>query len=276
MNKELYRNRRAKILLGLILAFGAVLWMLPFVWMILSSFKTDMEIMQFPPKIFPVKASWDNFRELFQAFDFGTYLRNTLLVVGFSFVGMFFNAMAGFGFAKYKFKGRETLFFLVLATMMIPGQVTMIPVYLIMNTIKLTNTMPGIILPGLVGAYGIFLFRQFMSTISEELLESARLEGASEWYIFTRIVLPISKPVLAVQGIATFIGGWNSFLWPLIMANDEKYYTLSVGLQLLKGQYANNYALQMAGSTFMVIPIIIIFVLLQKYILEGYNVSGNK
>lgn len=276
MTKELQGNRRIKIVMGIALALGALVWMLPFIWMILSAFKTDGEIMQFPPKILPEQATWENFKQLFSAFDFTIYLRNTLIVVAFSFLGMLFNAMAGFGFAKYKFKGREPLFYLVLATMMIPGQVTMIPVYLIMNSMGLTNTMPGIILPGLIGAYGIFLFRQFMSTISNELLESARLDGASEWFIFTRIVMPISKPVLAVQGIATFIGGWNSFLWPLIMANDEKYYTLSVGLQLLKGQYANNYALQMAGSTFMVVPIIIIFMFLQKYILEGYNVSGNK
>ncbi|MGX7164058.1 carbohydrate ABC transporter permease [Enterococcus massiliensis] len=276
MNKELQNNRRVKIVLGIALALGAIVWMLPFVWMLLSSFKTDMEIMKFPPKILPEHASWDNFKELFSAFDFAVYFKNTMVVVVFSFLGMFFNAMAGFGFAKYKFKGREPLFYLVLATMMIPGQVTMIPVYLIMNSMKLTNSMAGIILPGLVGAYGIFLFRQFISTVSNELLEAARLDGASEWYIFSRIILPISKPVLAVQGIATFIGGWNSFLWPLIMANDEKYYTLSVGLQLLKGQYANNYSLQMAGSTFMVVPIIIIFMFLQKYILEGYNVSGHK
>lgn len=276
MNKELQSNRRVKFVMGLVLTIGALVWMLPFIWMLLSSLKTDMEIMQFPPRIFPEKASLDNFIELFNAFDFTTYLKNTLIVVAFSFLGMFFNAMAGFGFAKYKFKGREPLFYLVLATMMIPGQVTMIPVYLIMNSMNLTNTMPGIVLPGLVGAYGIFLFRQFMSAISNELLEAARLDGASEWFIFTRIILPISKPVLAVQGIATFIGGWNSFLWPLIMASDEKYYTLSVGLQLLKGQYANNYALQMAGSAFMVVPIIIIFMFLQKYILDGYNVSGNK
>lgn len=276
MNKELQSNRRVKFVMGLVLTIGALVWMLPFIWMLLSSLKTDMEIMQFPPRIFPEKASLGNFIELFNAFDFTTYLKNTLIVVAFSFLGMIFNAMAGFGFAKYKFKGREPLFYLVLATMMIPGQVTMIPVYLIMNSMNLTNTMPGIVLPGLVGAYGIFLFRQFMSAISNELLEAARLDGASEWFIFTRIILPISKPVLAVQGIATFIGGWNSFLWPLIMASDEKYYTLSVGLQLLKGQYANNYALQMAGSAFMVVPIIIIFMFLQKYILDGYNVSGNK
>lgn len=276
MTKDLQGNRRGKIAVGIALAIGSVIWMLPFIWMLLSSLKTDAEIMAFPPKFLPAKASLDNFKELFSAFDFATYFKNTLIVVLFSFVGMLLNAMAGFGFAKYKFKGQEPLFYLVLATMMIPGQVTMIPVYLIMNYMHLTNTMAGIILPGLVGAYGIFLFRQFMSNISNELLEAARLDGASEWYIFSKIVIPISKPVLAVQGIATFIGGWNSFLWPLIMANDEKYYTLSVGLQLLKGQYANNYSLQMAGSTFMVVPILIIFMFLQKYILEGYNVSGNK
>lgn len=276
MNTNSNNTVQIKIVMGLILSIGALVWMIPFIWMILSSLKTDVEIMQFPPKFLPENASLDNFKELFQAFDFAVYLKNTLIVVAFSFVGMFLNAMAGFGFAKYQFKGRQSLFYLVLATMMIPGQVTMIPVYLIMNSLKLTNTYAGIILPGLVGAYGIFLFRQFISNVSDELLEAARLDGASEWYIFSRIILPISKPVLAVQGIATFIGGWNSFLWPLIMANDEKYYTLSVGLQLLKGQYSNNYALQMAGSTFMVVPIVIIFVLLQKYILQGYNVSGNK
>lgn len=267
---------RAKIILGIVLGIGALIWMMPFIWMILSSFKTDMEIMQFPPKILPENASWKNFVDLFQAFDFATYLRNTLIVVFFCFVGMLFNAMAGYGFAKYKFKGREALFYLVLSTMMIPNQVIMIPVYLLMNTIGLTNTRAGTILPALVNAYGIFLFRQFISNISDELLEAARLDGANEWYIFSRIILPVSKPILAVQGITTFIAGWNSFLWPLIMANDEKFYTLSVGLQTLKGQYKHNFSLQMAGSTFMVVPIIIVFILLQKYILDGYNVSGNK
>jgi len=276
MSKNTEASLRAKIIMGIILAIGAVIWVLPFVWMIISSVKSEIEIMQIPPRFLPKEIKWDNFIELFRAFNFISYLKNTLIVVGFSFVGMFFNAMAGFGFAKYKFKGKEVLFMLVLATMMIPSQVTMIPVYLIMNSIRLTNTMLGVTLPAIVGAYPIFLFRQFMSTISNELLEAARLDGASEWYIFRKIVLPVSKPILAVQGITTFIAGWNSFLWPLIMANDEKYYTLSVGLQMLKGQYKTNYGLQMAGSAFMVMPIIIVFIFLQKYIMQGYNVSGNK
>ncbi|WP_239253781.1 carbohydrate ABC transporter permease [Listeria ilorinensis] len=267
---------KSKTVVITILTLGGILMVLPLVWMLLSSFKTDAEILRIPPTIWPDAFTLDNFKKLFTEMDFDVYLWNTLFVVFMSFIGLFFCAMAGYGFAKFKFKGRRYLFYLVLATMMIPGQLTMIPVYLELNAMGLTNTLVGIALPSLVGAFGIFLFRQFMSTISDELLEAARLDGASEFYIFTRIVLPISKPVLAVQGILTFIAGWNSFLWPLIIANDEKYYTLSVGLQLLKGQHASNYALQMAGATFMVIPIIIIFLIFQKYILKGFNVTGIK
>lgn len=261
---------------GIILALGGFLISIPFIWMILSAFKSEMEVMQIPPTFLPQEFTLDNFTNLFENMNFTVYLRNTIIVVLCSFVGLFLNAMAGYAFAKYKFKGREKLFYLVLATMMIPGQVTMIPVYLILNQLHLTNTMAGIVLPGLVGAFSIFLFRQFMSTIPDELLEAARLDGASEFRLFVQIILPISKPILAVQGILTFIAGWNSFLWPLIIANDENLYTLSVGLALLKGQYNGNFALQMAGSTFMVVPIVIIFMLFQKHIIEGYTISGMK
>ncbi|EMZ7566128.1 carbohydrate ABC transporter permease [Listeria monocytogenes] len=276
MNQYRQKSRGAQIAVITILTVGGFFMILPFIWMVLSSLKTDAEILKIPPTIWPETFTLDNFTKLFTEMDFAIYLKNTLIIVFFSFFGLFLNAMAGYGFAKFKFKGKNKLFYLVLATMMIPGQVTMIPVYLLLNAAGLTNTMTGIVLPGLVGAFGIFLFRQFMSTISDDLLEAARLDGASEFYIFWRIVIPISSPVLAVQGILTFIAGWNSFLWPLIIANDEKFYTLSVGLQLLKGQYGSNYALQMAGATFMVIPIILIFMTFQKYILKGFNVSGMK
>lgn len=276
MNQYRQKSRGAQIAVISILTVGGFFMILPFIWMVLSSLKTDAEILKIPPTIWPETFTLDNFTKLFTEMDFAIYLKNTLIIVFFSFFGLFLNAMAGYGFAKFKFKGKNKLFYLVLATMMIPGQVTMIPVYLLLNAAGLTNTMTGIVLPGLVGAFGIFLFRQFMSTISDDLLEAARLDGASEFYIFWRIVIPISRPVLAVQGILTFIAGWNSFLWPLIIANDEKFYTLSVGLQLLKGQYGSNYALQMAGATFMVIPIILIFMTFQKYILKGFNVSVMK
>lgn len=276
MNQYRQKSRGAQIAVITILTVGGFFMILPFIWMVLSSLKTDAEILKIPPTIWPETFTLDNFTKLFTEMDFAIYLKNTLIIVFFSFFGLFLNAMAGYGFAKFKFKGKNKLFYLVLATMMIPGQVTMIPVYLLLNAAGLTNTMTGIVLPGLVGAFGIFFFLQFMSTISDDLLEAARLDGASEFYIFWRIVIPISRPVLAVQGILTFIAGWNSFLWPLIIANDEKFYTLSVGLQLLKGQYGSNYALQMAGATFMVIPIILIFMTFQKYILKGFNVSGMK
>lgn len=189
---------------------------------------------------------------------------------------IYFKSGDWYAFSKFEFKGRNKLVFIVLATMMIPSQVTMIPVYLILNQIQLTNTMAGIVLPGLVGAFGIVLFRQFMMTIPDELLEAARLDGASEFRVFWQIVLPMTKPILAVQGILTFIAGWNSFLCPLIIANDESLYTLSVGLSLLKGQYGGNFALQMAGSTIMVVPIVIIFIIFQKHIIDGYTISGMK
>lgn len=261
---------------GIILTIGGFLISVPFIWMILSAFKPESEVMQIPPTLWPNKLTLENFIQLFENMNFALYLKNTLIIVLCSFFGLFLNAMAGYGFAKFKFRGKEKLFYLVLATMMIPGQVTMIPVYLILNELHLTNTMAGIVLPSLVGAFGIFLFRQFMATIPDELLEAARLDGASEFRVFMQIVLPICSPILAVQGILTFIAGWNSFLWPLIIANDESLYTLSVALSLLKGQYGGNFALQMAGSTFMVVPIIIIFMFFQKYIIEGYTISGMK
>lgn len=269
-------SRQAKIIVGLILAVWALVTIAPFLWMILSSFKSNAEISQMNQSILPHHWTLQNYKDLFISGNFGVYLKNTLIITGFSFIGLLLNAMAGYGFAKFKFKGRGVLFIAVLATMMIPGQVTMIPVYLILNQAHLTNTLTGIILPSLVGAFSIFLFRQFMSNISDSIIEAARLDGASEWYIFWHIILPISKPVLAVQGILTFIGGWNSFLWPLIIANDQKYYTLSVGLQLLQGQHTSDYGLQMAGSSFMVIPIVIIFLIFQKYILQGFNIQAEK
>jgi multiple sugar transport system permease protein len=261
---------------GIILTIAGILVAIPFIWMIFSSFKPESEVSSLIPTLFPKHWTLENFQNLFENMSFGLYLRNTIVIVLCSFAGLFLNAMAGYAFAKYQFKGRDKLFYLVLATMMIPGQVTMIPVYLILNKMHLTNTMAGIVLPGLVGAFSIFLFRQFMSTIPDELLEAARLDGASELRVFIQVVLPISRPILAVQGILTFIAGWNSFLWPLIIANDENLYTLSVGLSLLKGQYGGNYALQMAGSTFMVIPIVVIFIIFQKHIIDGYTISGMK
>ncbi|UOQ43999.1 carbohydrate ABC transporter permease [Halobacillus salinarum] len=272
---KLKNNFERSIIAG-VLFVGGLLVSLPFIWMILSSFKNEREVLSIPPTLIPKNPTIHHYFELFQNLNFDVYLINTLIIVVFSMFGLLLNTMAGYGFGKFQFRGKEIWFGIVLMTMMIPGQVAMIPTYLILNKMGLTNTMAGIILPGLIAAFNIFLIRQFMETIPDDLIEAARLDGAGEFYIFFKLILPLSKPVLAVQVILTFIASWNSFLWPLIIANDESLYTLSVGLALLQDQNVTNYGLQMAGATFMVIPILIIFIIFQKYIVEGFNMSGIK
>ncbi|MBA9087762.1 multiple sugar transport system permease protein [Fontibacillus solani] len=259
-----------------LLIVGGILMMIPFIWMLGSSFKPESEFTIIPPTIIPNNPTMSNYVDLFSKMDFLIYLKNTIIIVLCSFIGLFLNAIAGYAFAKFDFPGKNKFFVIILATMMIPSQVTMIPTYLIINKLGLVNTMAGMVLPGLVGAFGIFLFRQFMSTIPTDLLEAARLDGAGEFRIFLQLIVPVVKPVFAVQGILTFIGAWNSFLWPLIIANDQKLYTLSVGLSLLKGEYATAFGLQMAGAAIMIVPIIVIFSFFQKHIIEGYTISGMK
>jgi multiple sugar transport system permease protein len=184
--------------------------------------------------------------------------------------------MAGWGFARFGFRGKTTMFVVVLATLMIPVQVTLIPTYLILNKVGLTNTVVGIAIPTLVSAFGIFLFRQFMETLPIEVIEAAKIDGAGEFRIFWSIVLPLSKPILAVQAVLTFIAGWNSFIWPLVIAGKQENYTLSVGLALLNQQQSINPPLQMAGASLMVIPILIVFIALQRHIVAGFTMSGLK
>ena len=270
------RARPITISIGVALGLGAVITAFPFLWMLATAFKPQRESVTFPPTILPAEPTLQWFQTLFTELDFGRYLLNTVIVVLIGFVGLLLMAMAGYAFAKFDFRGRTWLFFLVLATMMIPIQVTMIPTYLILNGMKLTNTLVGIALPTLVSGFSIFLFRQFMSTIPTEMLEAARLDGAGEFRTFWQIVLPMSKPILAVQVVLTFISGWNSFLWPLIIASDQKLYTLSVGLALLNQQLAVNPSLQMAAASVMVVPILIVFIVFQRYVIQGFALSGLK
>ncbi len=269
-------GRAVTTLIGIALTVGALITAFPFIWMIATSVKPQSESLTYPPTIFPKAPTLEYFTRLFVELDFGTYLVNTILVVLIGFVGLIFMSMAGYAFSKFEFPGKRWMFFLVLATLMIPVQVTMIPTYLILNSMHLTNTLVGIALPTLVSGFGIFLFRQFMSTIPTEMLEAARLDGAGEFRTFLQIVLPLSKPILAVQAVLTFIAGWNSFLWPLIIASDQKLYTLSVGLSLLNKQIAVNPPLQMAAASVMVIPILIVFIVLQRYVIQGFALSGLK
>lgn len=248
----------------------------PFFWMILSSFKTNLEIGQSIPTFLPQKPTTDNYSNLFEDMQFGIYLRNTLVITAYSFVGVLFNAMAGYGFAKFDFKGKNFFFVLVLCTLMIPSQVTMIPIYVIMNQVRLTDTFTGIVLPTLVSGFNIFLFRQFISTISDDFLEAAKIDGAGQGYIFAKIIMPLTKPILSLQIILTFISGWNSFLWPLIMSNDDTHYTLSVGLALMQNMYSQDFGLLMAGATIMIIPVLVVYIIFQKQIIKGISLSNYK
>lgn len=270
------RVRPATIAIGTVLAAGAFLTAFPFLWMLVSAFKPFSEAVAYPPHLLPEEPTLQYLVTLFQELDFGRYLLNTLALVAISMVGLLAMAMAGYGFAKFSFRGREALFFLVLMTMMIPVQVTMIPTFLIINAVNLTDTLIGIALPTLVTGFSVFLFRQFMTTIPTEILGAARLDGAGEMLVFWRIVLPMSKPILAVQVVLTFIASWNSFLWPLILASDERNYTLSVGVALLNQQIATNPALQMAGAAVMVVPILVVFMVFQRYVVQGFALSGLK
>jgi multiple sugar transport system permease protein len=271
------RRRPARLVpLALLLTVGAGLTAFPFFWMVATSVKPQSESRRYPPELLPSAPSLTSYQRLFEDLDFGRYLINTVVVVLISFIGLLFMAMAGYGFAKFRFRGRGVMFALVLATMMIPIQVTMIPTYLLLNSVKLTNTLVGIALPGLVSAFSIFLFRQFMMTIPHDLLEAARLDGASEARVFGSIVLPLSRPILAVQAVLTFIAGWNSFLWPLIIANDQDKYTLAVGLSLLNRQLTINPPLQMAGASLMVVPILIVFAVFSRHVVRGFTMSGLK
>jgi multiple sugar transport system permease protein len=269
MSTELLRSRRAgtrsgarrmTVAIGAVLAVGAVITAFPFLWMLTTSLKPQRESIDFPPTVVPQEPTFEWYVRLFVELDFGTYLRNTVIVVAIGFIGLLFMAMAGYAFAKFDFRGRRGMFFIVLATMMIPIQVTMIPTYLILNGLKLTNTLVG----------------SALSTIPTEMLEAARLDGAGEFRIFWQIVLPMSRPILAVQVVLTFIAGWNSFLWPLIIASDQKLYTLSVGLSLLNQQLAVNPSLQMAAASVMVVPILFVFVVFQRYVMQGFALSGLK
>jgi multiple sugar transport system permease protein len=271
------RSRRGRTaLIALLLSLGALATSFPFLWMIATSLKPLSESRTYPPTFLPQSPTLDAWERLFTDMDFARYLVNTLVVVAISLLGVLLIAMAGYGFAKFRFRGRNLMFLLVLATMMIPIQVTMIPTFLILNGLHLTNTLLGVALPTLVSGFTIFLARQFMTTIPDEILEAARLDGAGEARILRSIVMPMSRPILAVIGVLTFITAWNSFLWPLILATDSDNYTLSVGVSLLNRQQTVEPPLQMAGASLMVIPILLVFVVLQRHIVRGFTMSGLK
>ena len=276
---ERYKAVRAieKFWLHLALFIGLVLTIAPFIWMLSTSFKSGGGIFAYPPQWIPKEPTLEWYKQLFRDVDFLLHFKNSLIVaVTTTLMNLFLCSLAGFAFAKLKFVGRDKIFTLLMATLMVPGQITMIPVFLFLKQLGLLNSYWGLILPSSVGIFGIFLVRQFMMTLPDDLIEAARIDGCSEFRIYWNVILPLCKPVLATLGIFTFMGSWNDFLWPLIVMIGEERYTLPVALANLSGQYATKFGLLMAGAVVVVIPIILIFVLAQKYVIRGIATTGLK
>lgn len=261
-----------------VLTVGLVLWLIPFVWMLLGSLKTQGEILQRPPTWLPQNPTLENFAAWFGPLDFWQFFANSAIVAVFTVLGnLVFCSMVGYALAKMEFPGRRLLFLLVMVTLMVPGVVTFVPLFVMVSSLGLVNTYPALILPFVTAPVGVFLMRQFMLGIPEPLLEAARLDGAGEWRIFTRIVMPLCGPPLATLGILTFLSSWNNFLWPLVAAQTEEMYTLPVALSLYStGQNATNYGLLLAGSVLVITPIILLFVFLQRWFIRGVATTGLK
>lgn len=264
--------------LYLVLTLGVIAMLMPFVWMLLGSFKTNAEIRQNPTQFLPQNPTLDNYTQLFGRLDFATYFTNSVVVAVFVTLGnIVFCSMVGYALAKLEFRGKKLLFILVLGTLMVPGVVTFVPLFVLTANLGLINTYPGLILPFLITPLGVFLMRQFMLSLPDELIEAARIDGASEWRIFLRVIMPLCGPAVATLTILTFLGSWNNFLWPLVAATTEGMYTLPVALALYSvGQNAAQYGLMMAGAVVVVVPVLIVFVLLQRYFVQGIALTGIK
>jgi multiple sugar transport system permease protein len=260
------------------LTLGILLMVGPFLWMLLGSLKPQAEFLVSTPTFLPKNPTTGNFERLFSQLDFPRFFFNSSVVaVAVTLGNVLFCPMLGYALAKLQWAGKRLIMGLVLATLMVPAGITLIPNFVLMRNLGLVNTYPGLILPFLVGPFGVFLTRQFMYGIPDELLEAARIDGASEWRIFWRIVLPIAAPVLATLGILTFLGSWNSFLYPLVMAQEPQMYTLPVALATFAtGQYQADHGMLMAGSVVLVLPVLIVFVLFQRWITEGIATTGLK
>lgn len=284
MKKKNYNFGKGIALVMLVL--WAVLSLFPMYWMFQTSLTPKDEIGKLPPKWFPSKLTLENYASLFEGFSWQEIFRgkgilrwtlNSILIcVSVTFTVVLFSAMAGYGFAKKEFPGKKIMFWMIIGTMMIPAQVTLVPVFLMLSKFKLIYTLWAVIIPASASVFGVFMMRQFLLTLSTEFIDAARIDGCSEWKIFTKIIIPLIKPAIAVLAIFTFIGQWNSYLWPLIVLDDPAKYPLTLGLATLQRQNINQYGLQAAGSAISAIPMLIVFFSFQKYFMKGLTLGGNK
>jgi len=266
----------AWIVNGLLVA-GAAVALLPLLWMVSVSFMQPGEASHYPPPLLPSHATLENYRDLFGRAGMGHYLFNSLLVAtAVTLLSLAFNLSAGYAFAKLQFAGRERLFQLLLAALVIPVQVAMIPLFLLMKWLHLVNSYGGVVVPALASVFGIYLVRQYARSIPDDLLEAARLDGAGEWYIFLRVVLPLLKPIVVTLAIFTFLASWNDFMWPLIVLSDQAWQTAPVALATLSREHMQDNELMMAGAVVTTLPVLLLFLVLQRYYLQGLLLGSVK
>lgn len=259
-----------------ILSLGALSMLAPFIWMLFVSFMKSSQIFSYPPDLLPKPFIFNNYIEVSKTISLPVYFFNSLLVASLTTLGqLIISSLAGYAFARFDFKFREPLFFMFLATMMIPPQVNIIPLFFIMRELGWIDTYPALIIPGLFGGFGVFLMRQWFKSLPKDLENAAKIDGCGQFYTFFKIALPLALPALATLGIFTFITIWNSFMWPLIVTNSENMRTLPVGLAIFKGSFREitEWGQLMACAVVSTIPVIIVFLLGQKYFIKGI-ISG--
>ncbi len=270
-------RRFGHILLYTLLIVVAVATLAPLVWMVAASLMPTGQSATFPPPLIPKPLTFEHYVRLLTGLKLARYLFNSaFLSLSVTLISLAINSMAGYAFAKYRFRGRDPLFKTLIASMVIPSQVTMLPLFLMLNRMGLINTYMGVIIPGMAGIFGIFLIRQFALSIPDSLIEAARMDGASDFRIYWSLILPLCKPVLITLAIFTFMGTWNDFLWPLIVMTDDSMYTLPVAIANLSLEHVQDTELMMAGAVMTVAPVLILFAAVQKYYISGIMAGSLK
>jgi len=255
----------------------SLLMLIPFLWMFLSSFKTSSEIIQIPPTFFPKKFTLDTYKYLLEELNFWRYFINSTIVAGsITLIILFSSSLVGFIFAKFHFRMKEILFLGILSSMMVPFAVVVIPLYLLMSSLNWIDTYTGLIVPMCISSFGIFLMRQFIEDIPDSLIEAARVDGASEWWIYAKVILPLSKPVASALGIFTFMGAWNNLFWPLMVVTSPGMRTLTLGIASLQWEWGIRYDLVVTGAAISVIPVLIIYAIAHRNFIQGLALTGLK
>lgn len=267
----------SKISLYLLLIGLAALWLFPVLWIVLSSFKTNNDLYQFPPRFWPSPITFEHFTDAFEKGNFGRYFMNsTIVTVSSTVLLLLINSMAGFALAKYRFKGDTILLIGFVSTLMIPLEVIMIPIFKVLSFLGLFNSLLALIIPPAATPTGVFLLRQYLLSVPDELLEAARIDGASEWRIYSRIILPVCKPILAVLAVFSFMWRWDDFLWPLIGISKPSLYTIQLALSNFIGEFNVDWGSLLAMSVITMIPVLVVFLVFQRQFVSGMVTSGMK